>query len=252
MPRAIVKINGQDAATVIEQTNLEFSMLQDPDSQWNSGFPSYAVPDTLTFVAGSLNYRGPRTTITYDNGQERSEDNYAIIRRGANLTGISTGEDYYNRFCNPNNAVAAPPSSSSPSPNTPPPAPGPPPPFIEGFPYPIVRDNGSNTTAGYFLNGTGYDDVAVLSLLSFAPANPQADAVGYLNDFQKTTRNFLAMSKQANKKRLIIDLSANGGGLVITAYDLYGQVCTEIGNRRSAPHDTPRNELRLTACWSCR
>lgn len=59
---AITKINGQDAATFINQLNLKFSIYQDPDSQWNTQFPSYASPDVALTVAASLAFQGSNVT----------------------------------------------------------------------------------------------------------------------------------------------------------------------------------------------
>lgn len=162
-------------------------------------------------------------TLTYDNGQQKTEESFTIIRAGANFTGVQTGEDFYNRFCNPNTTqAAATPTTKTPT-NTTAPLP-PPPPTIEGYPFPIVRDSGANVTSGYFLNGTGYDNVAVLSVLGFAPQG-NIDSVEYLTNFQKTVASFLSQSKQAGTTRLVIDLSANGGGFVVARYELFAQVC---------------------------
>ncbi|EFQ31292.1 peptidase S41 family protein [Colletotrichum graminicola] len=231
---AIVKINGRDAVTAIGDINLKFSGFQDPDSQWNSNFKSYASSQGFLVVAASLAFQGSKVTLTYDNGDERSEDSFALIRPGANFTGVNSGDDYYSRFCDPDNAPKAPslppgmmPNQTNPRPNRP--DLPPPPPTIEGFPFPIVRDSGANTTSGYFLNGTGYDDVAVLSVLSFASPDPSAiDAIEYLTNFQSTVAEFLAKSKEAGKKRLVIDVAANGGGFVIAGYELFAQLFPEV------------------------
>lgn len=220
---AITKINGKDAATLINDLNLQFSINQDPDSQWNSQFPSYASPDAVLNVAASIAFQGPNVTLTYDNGQEKTEESFAIIRAGANFTGVQTGEDFYNRFCNPNTTQAAVTPTATTLANTTAPLP-PPPPTVEGYPFPIVRDSGANVTSGYFLNGTGYDNVAVLSVLGFAPQG-NIGSVEYLTNFQKTVTSFLSQSKQAGKMRLVIDLSANGGGFVVAGYELFAQVC---------------------------
>lgn len=241
---AIVKINGKDAVTSIGELNLMFSGFQDPDSQWNSNFKSYASNQSFLVVAASLAFQGSKVTLTYDNGEERSEDSFALIRTGANFTGINSGEDYYSRFCDPDKAPKAPapppgimPNQTNPKP-TKPDLP-PPPPTIEGYPFPIVRDSGANTTSGYFLNGTGYDDVAVLSVLSFASPDPDTiGAVEYLTNFQSTVAEFLAKSKEAGKKRLVIDVAANGGGFVIAGYELFAQLFPEV-NRFQA------NNMRL-------
>ncbi|KAK1759013.1 putative peptidase [Echria macrotheca] len=224
-PRAIVKINGEDAATVIERRNAVFSGYQDADSQWNSAMQSYAFPGATTFVAASFDFQGPNLTIEYDNGDKRTEANFAIVRDGANFTGVSTGEDYYNRFCNPDNAAAA--ASASATPTTPAPTTSVTPnvvaPTISGYPFPAIRDGGANITAGYFLNGTGYDDVAVLSVLGFSPGDG-IGATEYLTDFQKTIENFLSMCKTSNKTKLVIDVSANGGGYIVAGFELFAQL----------------------------
>ncbi|KAK2055612.1 peptidase S41 family protein [Colletotrichum caudatum] len=242
---AIVKINGREAVSYIGDLNLKFSGFQDPDSQWNSNFKSYASNQSFLVVAASLAFQGSKVTLTYDNGDERSQDSFALIRAGANFTGINSGEDFYNRFCNPDNAPKATPSMPPGiMPNQTNPKPGkpslpPPPPTIPGYPFPVVRDSGANTTSGYFLNGTGYDDVAVLSVLSFASPDPQTiDAVEYLTNFQSTVAEFLAKSKQAGKKRLVIDVAANGGGFVIAGYELFAQLFPDV-NRFQA------NNMRL-------
>ena len=158
-------------------------------------------------------------TLTYDNGQVKSEESFAVFRAGANFTGVKTGEDFYNKFCNPNvtQTVAAAPAANSTAP-LPKPAP-----TIQGYPFPIVRDSGANTTSGYFLNGTGYDNVAVLSVLAFSPAG-NIGAVEYLSNFQSTVSSFLSQSKAAGKTKLIVDVSANGGGFVLAGFELFAQV----------------------------
>lgn len=233
LPPAITKINGQDATTLIQDLNLQFSGFQDPDSQWNSVFPSYASPQAALTVAGSIAFQGPTLTLTYDNGQERSQDSFALVRASADFTGIQTGEDFYNRFCNPDaNPPRAPPAGNTQpeipdanNPGTPPmpvfgPGLTPPKP---GYPAPVVKDSGSNTTSGYFLQGQGQDDVAVLSVSSFAP-DGNIGAVDYLSDFQRTVETFLTQCRDQNKQRLVIDLSANGGGFVIAGFDLFAQL----------------------------
>jgi len=164
-------------------------------------------------------------TLTYDNGQEKSADSYASFRAGIDFTGINSGEDFYAKFCNPDLAAASTTSATatatatSTSSTLPIPAP-----TIQGYPPPIVRDIGGNTTSGYFLNGTGYDDVAVLAISSFEP-NDDEDFDTYMNNYQDVIASFLQQCKQAGKKRLVIDLLANGGGYVIAGYELFAQVC---------------------------
>ena len=232
LPRSISKINGQDAAKFIEALNLRASIYQDLDSQWNSQFATYATPDSLPILAASLFFQGPSLTLTYDNGDERTEDSIAAVRPTVDFAGVRSGEDFYNKFCNPElasrtgaggGATATPPAPAA---TTPAAAPSPAP-TISGFPFPAVRDNGANITSGYFLNGTGYDDTAVLSVIGFAPEG-EVDAGDYLTNFQDTISSFLAKSKQANKQKLVIDVTGNGGGIVVAGYELFAQLFPDV------------------------
>lgn len=227
LPPAITKINGQPAAAFLERLNLKYSNYQDPDSQWNSQFATYASPDALPIVAASLFFQGPSVTLTYDNGMEKTEDSVAAVRKTVDFAGVNTGEDFYNKFCDPvlaaasttGNATATPTTTSSSTVL----ATAATAPTILGYPLPVVRDVTSNITAGYFLNGTGYDDVAVLSVSAFSPSG-DIDAISFLTDFQKTVETFLAACKASSKRRLVIDVTANGGGYVVAGYDLFAQV----------------------------
>lgn len=226
-PPAITKINGQDAAAFLSDQGLRFINTQDQDSQWNAMLQTYAQPDTLPPVAGSIIYQGNNVTVEYANGQVISQDSYAIIRSAADFRNINSGEDFYNRFCNPD-AVQTNGTAAASQPQTPTSEPGtlqPPAPAIPGYPVPAIRDSGANATAGYFLTGAGYEDVAVLSVIGFAPlGDPSFSVIEYITNFQKVVRDFLAMSKQAGKTKLVIDVSANGGGLVVAGYELYSQL----------------------------
>ncbi|KAK6579857.1 hypothetical protein PZA11_007565 [Diplocarpon coronariae] len=234
---AITKINGVDAARFIEDQNLEFSSFQDPDSQWNSVFPSYANPSGVLTVAASLAYQGPNVTITYEDGTQTTEPSYAILRPGADFAGVHGGEDYYARFCTPAGAPGpnstgdttgnATSSTSSPASTPARTSRAAPLPTIPGYPYPIIRDGGANTTSGYFLNGTGYDDVAVLAVSAFAPPG-DVGSIEYLSDFQSTVSAFLAQAQAAGKTRLVIDVQANGGGFVIAGYELFAQLFPQV------------------------
>ncbi|PBP20352.1 peptidase S41 family protein [Diplocarpon rosae] len=242
---AITKINGIDAAKFIEDQNLEFSSFQDPDSQWNSVFQSYANPSGVLTLAASLAYQGSSVTVTYENGMEKTEQSFAVLRPGTDFSGIHSGEDYYARFCTPpavpgtnttGNVTLTSTAGFLPTPtSTGRPAPLP---TIEGYPFPIVRDSGANITSGYFLNGTGYDSVAVLAVSAFAPRG-DVGSTEYLTSFQSTVSSFLAQSKAAGKTKLVIDLQANGGGFVVAGYELFTQLFPEVQQFQA-------NNLRLS------
>jgi C-terminal processing protease CtpA/Prc len=106
-------------------------------------------------------------------------------------------------------------------------------PTIAGYPFPVIRDNGSNTTSGYFLNGTGYEDVAVLAVTSFSPGG-DIGFVAYMTDFQRVVQEFLALCKTNGKKKLVIDLAANGGGYIVAGYELFNQVGAAVDRDKSS------------------
>ncbi|KAK1676279.1 peptidase S41 family protein [Colletotrichum godetiae] len=238
---AIAKINGRDAKILIEDLNLKYSGLQDPDSQWNSQFKSYATKQNSLVLSVSPVYQGDTINLAYENGEQRVKESFAILRPGVNFTGIRNGEDYYNRFCNPDLPLSNAPADAGNktrqsrsnslrvvSPLTAP---------IDGYPTPQVRDSGINLTSGYFLNGSGYMDVAVLAVSSFAP--PEAvDSFAYLNDFQQTVEKFLAASQKAGKTKLVIDVTGNGGGFILAGFDLFAQLFPHVSRFQA-------NNLRL-------
>lgn len=227
LPPAVSKINGRPAAEVIEADGLALVNSQDQDSQWNAQFSIYSAPAGQPVISASIIYAGDSVTLEYENGQTISQDSYALIRPTADFSNIATGEDFYQRFCNPANVAptngTATQQQPQPQPSVVPGTLQPPAPALPGFPMPAVRDSGANATAGYFLSGTGYDDVAVLSVLGFAPEG-DFDVIEYVVNFQKVVETFLTMSRDAGKKRLVIDVSSNGGGLVVAGYELYSQI----------------------------
>ncbi|RYP40955.1 hypothetical protein DL769_011680 [Monosporascus sp. CRB-8-3] len=215
-PVAVTQINGRDAVAFLSEMSLKFSSFQDPDSQWNSQFPTYANPEAALVVAGSLAYQGESLTFTYENGDEKTEASFAVLRDGVDFDGIDSGEDFYDRFCNPDSAretiSAAPEETSTTTP--------------AAYPRPVVSDSGANETSGYFLNGTNYDDVAVLAVSSFAGEG--VEGLEYLANFQEVVASFLEQSRRTGKKRLVVDLTANGGGLVIAGFELFAQLFPDI------------------------
>lgn len=89
-----------------------------------------------------------------------------------------------------------------------------------GYPSPVVR-NPDNQNSGYFLDGEGYEDVAVLAVNSFVGAGSEVD-------FQNVNSELIAAAVAANKSKLIIDVSANGGGTILQGYDLFKQLFPSI------------------------
>ena len=77
-----------------------------------------------------------------------------------------------------------------------------------------------HVVSGYFLDSPGYTDVAVLSMLTFEPELPA--------EFQYVVQTFIADAKAAGKTKMIIDVSANGGGYILQGYDTFRQFFPQI------------------------
>jgi hypothetical protein len=219
---AISKINGQNAKDYLENW-AQYGSLQDRDALYNNVFYELAtvslgpVGSGIGTFAGSGRgrwiYPGATTDLTFENGTTRSYENYAKVL--VSLAGVTDGESLYQKwFTGPkptptptpsasSSASASPSATATPSPK---PIPAP------GYPPPVVREI-HNLIGGYYLEDD-YSDVAVLSVPSFVGIDAQ-------EQFQSTAATFLAQAKAAGKKKLVIDVSANGGGTILLGYDLY-------------------------------
>lgn len=189
-------------------------------------FPIYAEPDARLPIAASSIFQGPDVTLSHADGFQTKENSIARLARRLNFSGINSGEDFYKRFCDPESATAPNKSdafATAPITRTrqyqiPQSA------TLKGYPKPLVADKKFNTTSGYYLKGSGYNNVAVLALSAFGAPDARGNYFSYLTNFQQTVEAFLKSSKTAGKKRLVIDLTANSGGLVVAAYELFAQV----------------------------
>ena len=211
-PSPICKINGEDAIEFLEKW-AQYGSLQDKDALYNNVFYELATVSLgptgsgIGTFAGSGRgrwiYPGPTTELEFENGTSRSYDNFAKVL--VPFDGITDGESLYEQFFSGPPDTTALDATPSPSPSAAPaptasaasiPAPG--------YPPPIFRES-HNLIGGYYLEDD-YSDVAVLSVPSF---------VGIDNaqlPFQQTATNFIAAAKAAGKTKLVVDISANGGG----------------------------------------
>lgn len=248
-PSYITEIDGVDAVDYL----LDWSQcgsLQDRDALWNNLFYIPAQislgssgTGTGTFNGGGRGryvFPGPTTTLTFANGTSVINDNFARVL--VNFTKTTTGADIYKQYFSvPANASAnalelvlssrasttsRTTSSATTSSTTTTTTPAP------GYPSPIVR-NSMNLNSGYFLAGEGYDDVAVLAVPSFVGSGSEVE-------FQNVNSELIAAALAANKTKLIIDVSANGGGTILQGYDLFKQLFPSIlpyGGTRFRAHE---------------
>ncbi|KAK3074426.1 hypothetical protein LTR53_003157 [Teratosphaeriaceae sp. CCFEE 6253] len=217
----------------------EYGSLQDPDALWNNMFYELAQVSlgpsgsgTGTFSGGGRGrwvYPGATTTLTFANGTSLVMNNFARVL--VPFDNITTGEDIYQVYFTPPveevelveelatmttssaSSASSTPATSTSAASTTIPAPG--------YPSPVVREM-SNLNSGYFLEGEGYDDVAVLSVPNFVSST--ADEI----PFQAVNTYLINRAVAENKTKLIIDVSANGGGTILQGYDLFKQLFPSI------------------------
>lgn len=224
-PSPITTIDGIDVVTFMVATSL-IQASQDPDASYNTGFfelAAYTIdPNNPGIFAIPQVYPGANTTLVFANGSSVSIPNTAVVDK--DLSGITNGEDVYSAFCSPTTVGAAATSSAPASkrqastdlPSST--ASVVPVPTSPGYPYPVVKHS-ANLVAGYFLNDTGNENVAVLAIPSYNAALP-----GQELEFQNVVQSFLSAAHQAGKTKLIIDLQANGGGVVDLGLDTFAQL----------------------------
>jgi hypothetical protein len=213
-PSPLSTINGEHAVTFLEDWS-QLGALNDPDALYNSVFYSKPfaaeLPTWRGYFDGSARFGyifpGLTTTLGFQNGTTRAYKTVANVI--GDFTGVTDGQTMYDVFCNPSPPLASVQAPATPTPGQ----------TAPGYPEPVVISS-DFVVSGYFLNSTGNEDVAVLSMLTFEPQVPA--------EFQSVVQTFLAKAKAAGKKRLVIDLSANGGGYILQGYDTFRQLFPQI------------------------
>lgn len=256
----MVTINGFPVADYLESISMALAGQQDPDASYNKLFPSipysFAPPDSIgdgfnrLWNSYAMSFMNDTIKWTFANTSTRETENRAYLE--TNLTGIDSGAALFSKVDLPQpvpTAIATstrvelsvtsydygPTSSHSSVPTNVPkklkqsrsqqanvteqsPT-------VPGYPYPVIKHYG-DIVAGYFLNGSDVSDVAVLAMTSFTheikTLNQTSDQ-GAL-EFQRVVQLFLADCRAQGKKKLIVDLSANGGGITFSGYDAFKQL----------------------------
>ncbi|GKU03724.1 peptidase s41 family protein [Fusarium langsethiae] len=223
-PSAVKSIDGTPIVEWLEEDASRLTAgAQDPDAQYNALFSS--VPRNAAGSSPSTlitQYEIPDTyTIEFHNGTKKVVQNEIVILPTVDFSGIESGEDFHQYIeVMPTNMTSKEPvnerRSTQESSK-----------FIPGYPIPIAKHS-ANSIAAYFLDGKGYEDTAVLSILSFAPlgldlANPPPGfrLTKFILEGQAVVLELIRKAKAAGRDKLIIDMSANGGGSVVLAQLIY-------------------------------
>ncbi|KMP02078.1 hypothetical protein DIZ76_010631 [Coccidioides immitis] len=216
-PSAIKSIDGEDAQQWLRRLSYRGS-AQDPDALYNALFynPPGHIQDAVgAFFTAPGVYTEPQIHVEFENGTKKEYQNDAIFH--VDFDGVRDGETFYKKFCS-GNIDQAPmlkkrevelQKRSSASPR-------------RHFPEPVVEFS-DGSIAGYFLEGD-HSDIAVLSVSTFAPTKNDDNVNA---EFSNLTSTFLAASKKAGKKKLIVDVTSNGGGSLFLGFDLFMQLFPE-------------------------
>jgi hypothetical protein len=227
-PSELVSIDDVPAVDYIAELGSR-SNSQDPDSQYNTMFITPALISKGREGGFSLGYfrNIPDESIyKFANGTTLTVQNYALVGSKA-LDGITSGELFHKKFEIPASTTESPkvPSSTEsvvPSQPTEPTKPTSTP--LIGYPLPVVETN-KKWISGYFLDSPEFKDVAVLSLVDFAPVGDVENSSDPdLTNAQATIAAFISACKAQNKTKLVIDVSSNGGGFLLSGYDAFAQL----------------------------
>lgn len=226
-PSPITEINNGSAEAYLQKWSESFTYHED-HARYNRLFPNQAsgsMGRVINQFGRSTVFDGDYTYIKHENGTQKRYLNHARVPLNY-LNNVRDGRALFNKFCNlgppksrgkrgeelkdhikfkrgaETKVFARQSARATPT----------------GYPTPQIFHS-EGVIGGYYLSGSGYDDVAVLSVPSFQPETNKGP-----EEFQDLTGQFLANAKKAGKTKLVIDLRGNGGGRVFLGYDLFKQL----------------------------
>ncbi|KAH3961420.1 hypothetical protein HBH52_230590 [Parastagonospora nodorum] len=222
-PSSVTRINDQEIGQfLVEATKT--NAYHDPDTQYNNQFFLQPADSFGSFINPRF-YPGPSTSITYENGTTRNYTNLAVVTDPDTWRNVANGTAFYENFVsvesqelskrdvntvpyhleNPRESdlLGADAVSRSTLPLS--------------YPDPSVSSKRSDVMiAGYFIN-TAQGQVGVLAVQDYI-----SDEEGNPKDFQRVVEDFISEAK-SRKAKVIIDTRTNGGGRVMSGYDMYLQ-----------------------------
>ncbi|CAE7193295.1 hypothetical protein PTNB85_06272 [Pyrenophora teres f. teres] len=237
----ITEINGQKPYDFLKSASR--AQYIDSDGLINDMLAKGDTDNAGSFMSMST-YGGNMTEITWANGSTASIPN--TVSSELNFSGVSDGKSFFDTFCRVQNkrdssmrkraetGAGANPFLSRRAPGQIP--------TIPNSDYHIrnkrqmptatypsaVAQASSGVVAGYFLSGTGYENVAVLKIMSFHNPTTFMDETDFNNEFQSTVASFLRQCIAAKKQKLIIDLRENGGGNTNLLLDAFMQLFPDM------------------------
>lgn len=211
IPSAITEINGEKAEDYLDEFSTQSVNANDIETRYNVMLYSQAINSLAGAGPGKFPlpaWDGAWTNLTFSNSTKRYIANYATTSR--DFTGVNSGVSFFQKFCigSPSPAAAAPTQIG---------------PTAIGYPYSVTKSN-NNAVSGYFLNDTGFQDVAVLCIPTFNVNYPNETFNDGAVEFQSIVRQFFAACRTAEKQKLVIDLRGNPGGDSVLPPDLFAQL----------------------------
>ncbi|KAF3045905.1 hypothetical protein E8E12_006109 [Didymella heteroderae] len=228
-PSPITQIDGQGVQQFLQAEALR-NAYHDPDTRYNALFFMSSAEAYGLFTSPRF-YPGPTTNVTYENGTTREYLNAAVILQPDTWSSISSPDDFYSVYVTPSTTSSSGTKAKKRDPNAIP--------FhldnprdheMQGYntiqqgsaplnyPRPSVAHSADLVPlAGYFVN-TGAGEIGVFVVGTF-----NTDDVAGAQEFQQVTEEFISTAQSRGVSRIIIDVRQNGGGKVLSGYDMYKQ-----------------------------
>lgn len=223
-PSEVTTFDSAKIVDYLQQRSVDNSKDQDPDAAYNEQLFSAALvnvgvlPSAIRYMHTTL---PDESELEFANGTKVTIANSATIV--SNFSGIDSGAAVHRRFEVPTSSgaaedpVDATPGSFSPA--------------LEGYPEPdfVHRDR---YVSGYLLPGEAFADTAVLAVNSFMSQNGsrRGSPLDDPTDFIRVNTQLVEASRRQGRKKLIIDLQGNGGGLVANAMSMYAAIFPRGGD----------------------
>ncbi|KAL6690938.1 hypothetical protein J3F84DRAFT_352858 [Trichoderma pleuroticola] len=220
----VVLINGVGAEVYIEEL-AENIGLQDADARYNSMLANVFINRDGVENDGGLTNFGSfpgvhEFNVTHANGTQATYPLFTGVKQSFGDFTYQTGEALWDAICDPASAKPSKKRSvkdmvmnikrsevkaqEKPAPST--------------YPKPVVKDP-FNLLVGYFPDEPELKDVAVLTIPTFSTVGGGLPD-GQLKNFALEAQDFVKRALAAGKSRIIIDVTNNPGGNVVSGFGL--------------------------------
>ncbi|OJJ50399.1 hypothetical protein ASPZODRAFT_23043 [Penicilliopsis zonata CBS 506.65] len=213
----VASINGVDVVEFLaEITSAE--NFQDPDAQYNMAFPGNGRRVTLGAVTDAWQlpsvWPGESTyTIKFENGSTVDVDRTITTEKDLSDAMWQNGTALFKAVCLPETTTSTSSSSSSDSASTTSDSSSTA--QVSGYPTDVVISESNNYISGYYLDGKGFEDIAVLVVPTFSVSGDEPAA------FARVAREFIGNATADGKTKMLIDLSGNPGGDIDAGFNLF-------------------------------